>query len=141
MSQFNFSPDPNNNHILIGLAVALAFLAYTSYSKPLPELLYSQFYNDYLLKNQVKEICIKKDNNKQNTVFNYRAEVTMIDGQRFFMTLGSQEAFLAKLELVQVQMEKKHEEFIPVRYDNSDVELSFFAFNAILLGLAALFFY
>ena len=86
--------------MILALLAALAFVGYISYQNPLPELLYSDFYNEYLTKNQVKEISIKKDKNQNNTVFNHRAEITMIDGSKYFMTLGSQEAFLAKLEMI-----------------------------------------
>jgi hypothetical protein len=83
-------PDPNNNNnYLYAMLAALGFLGWASYQKPLPELLYSEFYNDYLTKNQVKEISIKKDKNQQNTVFNHRAEITMVDGSKHSMTLGS----------------------------------------------------
>jgi len=66
------------------------------------ELVYKDFLNDYLLKNNVKEITITKD--KRSEVFNYRAEITTHNGQTFYMTLGSYESFLAKLDLVQREM-------------------------------------
>jgi hypothetical protein len=66
------------------------------------ELVYKDFLNDYLLKNNVKEINITKD--KRSEVFNYRAEILTNDGQKYYMTLGSYESFLAKLDLVQREM-------------------------------------
>lgn len=81
------TPDPNNNnnnnYFMIAAVVSLAFLGIVSFKKPLPEILYSEFYNEYLIKNQVKEISIKKDKNQQNTVFNHRAEIIMNDGQKY----------------------------------------------------------
>ena len=56
------------------------------------------FLNNYLLKNNVKEILITKD--KRSESFNYRAEVVTQSGERFYMTLGSYENFLAKLDMV-----------------------------------------
>jgi CRISPR/Cas system-associated exonuclease Cas4 (RecB family) len=50
-------------------------------NKPKPELIYMEFCNEYLLKNQVKEINITKD--RRSTVFNYKAEITMIDDKKF----------------------------------------------------------
>jgi len=49
-----------------------------SSNKPLPELIYMDFLNEYLLKNKVKEINITKD--RRSTVFNYKAEIEMDDG-------------------------------------------------------------
>ena len=62
------------------------------------ELVYMDFLNNYLLKNQVQEISISKD--RRSEVFNHRAEITMVDGKRYYMVLGSQESFLAKLDMV-----------------------------------------
>jgi CRISPR/Cas system-associated exonuclease Cas4 (RecB family) len=50
-----------------------------NYKKPMNELIYMQFLNDYLLKNKIKEINITKD--KRSEVFNYRAEITTYDGE------------------------------------------------------------
>lgn len=41
-----------------------------------------------------------------------------MDGERFYMILGSQESFLAKLDMVQRQMGKQPAQFIPVKYVN-----------------------
>ena len=43
------------------------------------ELVYKDFLNEYLLKNNVKEITITKD--KRSEVFNYRAEITTMTGE------------------------------------------------------------
>jgi len=80
------------------------------------ELVYKDFLNDYLLKNNVKEIIITKD--KRSEVFNYRAEVVTNDGSKYYMTLGSYESFLAKLDLVQREMGRQPHEFVPVKYTN-----------------------
>jgi hypothetical protein len=97
-----------------------AFVAYSIFSgltkKPLEELVYMDFLNKYLLPGHVKEINISKD--PRTEVFNYRAEVEMNDGKKFFMILGSQESFLAKLDMVQRQMGKQPNQFIPVKYVN-----------------------
>ncbi len=69
-----------------------------TYQKPMNELVYKDFLNEYLLKNNVKEITILKD--KRSDVFNYRAEITTNNKETFYMTLGSYESFLAKLDLV-----------------------------------------
>jgi len=47
----------------------------------------------------VKEIKITKD--RSSEIFNHRAEIEMTDGEKFYMILGSQESFLAKLDMVQ----------------------------------------
>ena len=60
------------------------------------------FLNNYLLKNNVKEISITKD--RRSEVFNYRAEITTMNGEKYYMTLGSYENFLAKLDMVQREM-------------------------------------
>ena len=54
--------------------------------------------NDYLLQNKISEIKIKKD--RRSEIFNHRAEIDTHDGERLYMTLGSQESFLAKLDQV-----------------------------------------
>jgi len=38
-------------------------------------------------------------------------------------------------------MEKRPDEMIPVKYDNTEQNLSYMAFNLLLFGLAGLFFY
>lgn len=79
-----------------------------------------EFLNNYLLKNNVKEIIISKD--RRSEVFNYRAEVVTHSGEKFYMTLGNYESFLAKLDMVQREMGKQPHEFIPVKYANSSEE-------------------
>jgi hypothetical protein len=74
------------------------------------------FLNNYLIKNNVKEIIITKD--RRSEVFNYRAEIITMDDKKFYMTLGSYENFLAKLDMVQREMGRQPNEFIPVKYKN-----------------------
>lgn len=117
--QFFFDQDHNQKPegwLAIVLALATGYYLY-NYKKPMNELIYMQFLNDYLLKNKIKEINISKD--KRSEVFNYRAEITTYDGEQFYMTLSSYESFLAKLDLVQREMGKQPANFIPVKYDNS----------------------
>lgn len=54
------------------------------------------FMNNYLLQHKVKEIKISKDRNSE--VFNHRADIEMTDGEQYYMILGNQESFLAKLD-------------------------------------------
>jgi len=78
------------------------------------------FLNNYLLKNNVKEIKIRKDM-AGGDAFAYRAEITTSDDDQFYMTLGSYENFLAKLDMVQREMGKLPDHFIPIKYEsNSD---------------------
>jgi AFG3 family protein len=119
---------------MAGLALCtVAFAA--NYRKPMEELIYHEFLNDYLLKSLVKEINITKD--RRSNVFNFRAEIEMTDGQRFYMVLGSQESFLAKLDMVQRQMGKQPNQFIPVKYLNTDEQMRPFFFN-MFIGVLAL---
>jgi hypothetical protein len=69
-----------------------------TYKKPMAEITYLEFLNEYLLKNNVKEINIHKD--RKSEVFNYRAEITTQDGQKLYLVLGSYDTFLAKLDMV-----------------------------------------
>lgn len=62
----------------------------------------------------MKEINITKD--KRSEVFNYRAEVVTPAGDKYYMVLGSYESFLAKLDMVQREMGRQPNEFIPVKY-------------------------
>ena len=64
----------------------------------------------------MSEIKISKD--RRSEVFNHRAEIDTVDGQRLYMVLGSQESFLAKLDQIQRQMGKQPAQFIPVKYVN-----------------------
>lgn len=57
-----------------------------------------EFLNNYLLTNKVKEIRISKD--RASEVFNHRAEIETVDGDKYYMVLGNQESFLAKLDMV-----------------------------------------
>jgi hypothetical protein len=86
------------------LASAFALYYVLSYKKPLKELVYMEFLNEYLIKNQIKEINISKD--RRHESFSYRADIVTHDGQQFYMTLNSHESFLAKLDLVQREMGK-----------------------------------
>lgn len=120
----------------------LGFTGYylITYKKPMQELVYLDFLNNYLLKNQVKEINITKD--RRSEVFNYRAEIVTNQGERFYMTLGSYENFLAKLDMVQREMGRQPNEFIPVKYTNqSEEQFSNIIFNVLIGSLFLLFFY
>lgn len=87
------------------------------------EKTYIEFVNDYMIKNQVKEITITKDN--RSDVFNYRADVEAIDGTKFYVTLGSVDNFLAKIDMLQREMGRAPQQFVPVKYANdSDNALS-----------------
>ena len=111
-----------------------------TYQKPMNELVYKDFLNEYLLKNNVKEITILKD--KRSDVFNYRAEITTNNSQTFYMTLGSYESFLAKLDLVQREMGRQPHEFVPVKYTNhSEEQMGNFMFKLLVGGLFLAFFY
>jgi hypothetical protein len=79
--------------------LALLALIYIASAKPLAkEKTYMEFVNDYFTKNQVKAITITKDN--KSDVFNYRADVETIDGIKFYVTLGSVDNFLAKIDML-----------------------------------------
>lgn len=58
-------------------AIACGYMAMTA-EPPRKEVVFMTFLNDYLLKNQVKEIKISKDRRKE--VFNYRANIDTVDG-------------------------------------------------------------
>jgi len=112
------SPKPEG---FVAAVMALATAYYlATYQKPMKELVYMQFLNDYLLQNKIKEITIAKD--RRSEVFNYRAIITTHDDERLYMTLNSIESFLAKLDLVQREMGKQPHDFIPVKYSNSNEE-------------------
>lgn len=67
-------------------ALACGYVAMTT-EIPRKEIVFMTFLNDHLLKNQIKEIKISKD--RRSEVFNHRAEIDTIDGQRLYMVLGS----------------------------------------------------
>jgi hypothetical protein len=70
------------------LIVALMGTYYAvTYKKPMKEIIYMDFLNNYLTQNRVKSIRIKKVPNSE--VFNHRAEIEMTDGEFFYMVLGS----------------------------------------------------
>jgi len=98
---FFFDPNGGNPRPegWIGALVATAALYYlTNHKTPMKEIVYMDFLNNYLTQNRVKDIKITKD--RMSEVFNHRAEIEMVDGQKFYMVLGSQESFLAKLDMV-----------------------------------------
>jgi hypothetical protein len=96
-------------------AIATTWLI-SKLSKPVQEKTYIEFVNDYMTKNQVKEIKIIKEH--RSDVFNYRAEVECIDGSKFYITLGSVDNFLAKIDMLQREMGRQPAQFIPVKYGN-----------------------
>jgi ATP-dependent Zn protease len=111
-----------------------------TYKKPVQELVYMDFLNNYLLKNDVKEINITKD--RRSEVFNYRAEVVTQNNEKFYMVLGSYESFLAKLDMVQREMGRNPSEFIPVKYTNQSEEgMGTFMLNMMIGSLFVMFFY
>jgi len=65
----------------------------------------------------------------------------MKDNKKFYMVLGSNESFLAKLDIVQRQMGMTPNQFIPVKYVNAEDQMAPMAFNLLLGGLAAAAFY
>lgn len=91
------NPEPKHFGILLAL-VAGAYML-TKLSPTAKEKTYIEFVNDYMTKNQVKQITITKDN--RSDVFNYRADVEVIDGSKFYVTLGSVDNFLAKIDMLQ----------------------------------------
>jgi hypothetical protein len=66
----------------------------------------------------------------------------MTDGKKFYMILGSQESFLAKLDMVQRQMGKHPNQFIPVKYVNeSETTGSQMIFNLAMAAITVAAFY
>ena len=121
------------------LGLATAYYLY-NYKKPMKEVVYMEFLNDYLLQGQIQEINITKD--KRSEVFNFRAEFTTTSGERCYMTLNSYESFLAKLDMVQREMGKQPNEFIPVKYDkNGDENLPLSMMNILIGAMFCAFFY
>jgi len=84
----------------VGLIVAAAAAYYLmNYQTPLKELVQMDFINNYLLKNQVKEVVLTKDRRSES--FNYRAEIEMNSGEKYYMILQNYENFLALLDMTQ----------------------------------------
>lgn len=99
-----------------------------------------EFVNEYLTKNRVKNITIIKD--KRSDVFNYRADIETMEGDKFYITLGSVDNFLAKIDLIQREMGKTPQEFVPLKYSNESEQSSSNLFlNITIAGLFGLFMY
>ena len=92
------SPEPGGWIIALFIMTAVVYGINSALYQPLDEIVYMDFLNKYLLTNQIKEINITKD--RRSEVFNHRAEIETLDGKKFYMVLGSQESFLAKLDMV-----------------------------------------
>jgi len=69
-----------------------------NYKSPMKEIVFMEFYNDYITKNIISEINITKD--RRSEVFNFRAEIITHDGEKCYMILNSYEQFLAKLDMI-----------------------------------------
>ncbi len=94
--------DNNNNPrfenwIIVAVAMG-AGIYLANYQKPSNELVYMDFVNEYLTKNRVKQITITKD--KRSDVFNYRADIETHEGEKHYITLGSVDNFLAKIDMI-----------------------------------------
>jgi hypothetical protein len=89
-------PKPESWGIALAAAAGLFFIV--NYRAPIPEIIMTDFMTNYLQANKVKEIRISKD--RRSEVFNHRAEIETVDGEKFYMILGNQESFLAKLDMV-----------------------------------------
>jgi len=137
---FNNNNNPKfENWGILALAVFGAIYA-ISYSKPAKELVYMEFVNDFLTKNRVKNITIIKD--KRSDVFNYRADILTVEGEKYYITLGSVDNFLAKIDLIQREMGKTPQEFVPLKYSNeSEQTSSNLALNFLIAALFGLFMY
>lgn len=135
---FFFEPnggDPRPEGWVAALAAAAGLYFIVNYQKPMKEIIYMDFLNNYLMANKIKEIKITKD--RRSEVFNHRAEIETIDGEHLYMVLGNQESFLAKLDMVQRQMGKTPQQFVPVSYVNqAEDSMGTFFFN-IFIGLIA----
>ena len=140
--KFLFQPNGNpkfESWGILALAVFSAIFAAT-YSTPAKELVYMEFVNDYLTKNRVKQIVIVKD--KRSDVFNYRADIETHEGEKFYITLGSVDNFLAKIDLIQREMGKSPQEFVPLKYSNeSEQTNSNLAIQFLIAGMFGLFMY
>lgn len=140
--QFFFNPNNNpkwENWGILALALFGGVYAY-SFSNPAKELVYMEFVNEYLTKNRVKNITIIKD--KRSDVFNYRADIETQEGEKFYITLGSVDNFLAKIDLIQREMGKTPQEFVPLKYSNeSEQSSSNLLLNVVIAGLFGLFMY
>ena len=112
--------DSNNNPnffsiFLMGLAAYGLYYLATNQNNA-KELVYMDFVNNYLTQNRVKQITITKD--RRSDVFNYRADIETHEGERFYVTLGSVDNFLAKIDMIQREMGKQPQEFVPLKYAN-----------------------
>jgi ATP-dependent Zn protease len=133
-------PKPEGWIGLLLIACGLAYAINQMTSKPMEEIVYMDFLNKYLMPGHVKEINLTKD--RRTEVFNFRAEIEMTDGKKFYMILGSQESFLAKLDMVQRQMGKHPNQFIPVKYVNeSETTGSQMIFNLAMAAITVGAFY
>jgi len=111
-----------------------------SYKKPATELIYMDFVDQYLSKNRVKQITVTKD--KRSDVFNYRADIETHEGEKYYITLGSVDNFLAKIDLIQREMGKTPQEFVPLKYANENEQsASNIALNLCIAGLFGVFMY
>jgi len=135
---FDMNNNPKfENWGILALAVFGAIYGIT-YSKPAKELVYMEFVNDFLTKNRVKSITIIKD--KRSDVFNYRADIETIEGEKLYITLGSVDNFLAKIDLIQREMGKTPQEFVPLKYSNeSEQSSSNLILNCLIAALFGLF--
>ena len=100
MQGFFFDPqmDPKPES-WIGLIALFGLIYYIiNYREPRKEIVYKDFLSKYLMTKQIKEIKISKVRGSE--VFNHRAEIDTHSGERLYMVLGSQESFLAKLDMV-----------------------------------------
>ena len=118
VTQFFF--DPNNNpkpESWVPLIGALGALYYMFvYKTPAEEIVFMEFYNEYMLKNKIKEITLIKDPRSQ--VFNVKAEILTHDGERKYLVINTIDSFLQKLDIVQREMGKQPHEFVPVKVTN-----------------------
>ncbi len=124
---------------MLFLAATAGFYLY-NYQTPMKEMIYMDFMNNYLIKNKVKSITLAKD--RGTSTFSYRAEIETYDDGRFYMTLGNHESFLQKLDMIQREMGRAPNQYIPVKYSNrSDTDMNSMMLNLLVGGMAGLFLY
>lgn len=84
------NPKPESWLPILGALTAAYYLFF--YKKPAEEIVFMDFYNEYMLKNQIKEITLVKD--RRSEVFNVRAELLTHDGDRKYLVINTIDSFL-----------------------------------------------
>ena len=101
MKSYFFEPNGGGpiweNFLLLALLMGTSLYSIFYSDAPSEEITYMDFVQNYLARNQVEMISICEE--KNNSMFKFRAKVDTVEGKKVHLVLPQVENFLLKLDM------------------------------------------